>query len=131
MFIDRMLNGDNEPLLEQWLKFTAHRHKLIAEDVVNIDTPNYQQKDLSIEKFQAALRDRVEQRDASGQGNFNLAGTDLSADDDGVLFHDGATRSPEQLMSDQAKNAMMHNLVIELLRDQFQQLEMAIKERPS
>jgi flagellar basal-body rod protein FlgB len=131
MFIDRMLNGDNEPLLEQWLKFTARRHKLIAENVVNIDTPGYQQKDLSVEKFQAALRDRVEQRDASGQGNFNFSGTDLSADVDGVLFHDGATRSPEQLMSDQAKNAMMHNLVIELLRDQFQQLEMAIKERPS
>jgi len=131
MFIDRMLNGDNEPLLEQWLKFTAHRQKLIAEDVVNIDVPNYQQKDLSIDKFQAALRDRVEQRDAAGQGNFNLADTNLSAEDDGILFHDGATRSPEQLMSDQAKNGLMHNLVIELLRDQFQQLEMAIRERPS
>ncbi len=131
MFIDRMLNGDNEPLLEQWLKFTARRHKLIAEDVVNIDTPGYQQKDLSMEKFESVLRDRVEQRDASGQGNFDLSGADLSATDDGILFHDGATRSPEQLMSDQAKNAMMHNLVIELLRDQFQQLEMAIRERPS
>ena len=131
MFIDKMLNGDNEPLLEQWLHFTAQRHKLIAEDVVNIDTPGYKQKDLSLEKFQSVLRDRVEKRDAAGQGNFDFSGADLSADDAGLLFHDGATRSPEQLMSDQAKNAMMHNLVIELLRDQFQQLEMAIKERPS
>jgi len=131
MFIDRMLNGDNEPLLEQWLKFTAQRHKLIAEDVANIITPNYKQKDLSMEKFQSLLRERVEHRDASGQGDFDLTGTDLSAPDQGMLFHDGATRSPEQLMSDQAKNGMMHNMVIELLRDQFQQLEMAIKERPS
>lgn len=131
MFIDRMLNSDNEPVLEQWLHFTAQRHKLIAEDVVNLSTPGYKQKDLSLEKFQSVLRDRVEQRDDAGQGNFNLSGSDLSAADDGMLFHDGATRSAEQLMSDQAKNALMHNMVIELLRDQFMQLEMAIKERPS
>jgi len=31
-------------------------------------------------------------------------------------------------MSDQAKNALMHNLAIELLRSQYSQLETAIKE---
>jgi hypothetical protein len=36
----------------------------------------------------------------------------------------------EQLMSDQAKNALMHNFVIELLRKQFQTMEMALKDRP-
>jgi len=33
-------------------------------------------------------------------------------------------------MSDQAKNAMMHNLAIELLRHQFQQIQMALKGQP-
>ena len=47
----------------------------------------------------------------------------------GILFHDGTTRSMEQLMSDQAKNAMMHNLVVELLRKQYQSLENALQER--
>ena len=37
----------------------------------------------------------------------------------GILFHDGNNRSMEQLMSDQAKNALMHNLAIELLRNQY------------
>ena len=32
-------------------------------------------------------------------------------------------------MTDQAKNAMMHNLAVELLRKQFQAMEMALKER--
>ena len=59
MFVERLLNQGNAPLLEQMLKFTAARHKLIAENVVNISTPNYQQKDLSLEKFQEMLRDRV------------------------------------------------------------------------
>jgi len=35
----------------------------------------------------------------------------------------------EQLVSDQAKNAMMHNLVVELLRKQYSALDMALKER--
>ena len=48
-----------------------------------------------------------------------------------MLYHDGNNRSTEQLMSDQAKNAMMHNLAIELLRKQYQSLEMALRERVS
>jgi len=92
--------------------------------------PGYQQKDLSLEKFESLLRDRVEQRDASGQGNFDLSGTDLSAQTTACCFTTGR-RGPRTTHDDQAKNAMMHNMVIELLRDQFQQLEMAIKERPS
>jgi flagellar basal body rod protein FlgB len=35
----------------------------------------------------------------------------------------------EALQSDLAKNAMMHNLAIELLRRQFESMEMALKER--
>jgi hypothetical protein len=35
----------------------------------------------------------------------------------------------EQLMTDQAKNAMMHNFVVELLRKQYATMEMALKER--
>jgi flagellar basal body rod protein FlgB len=48
-----------------------------------------------------------------------------------MLFHDGANRSMEQLESDQAKNALMHNVAIELLRQQFQTMELALKERVS
>ena len=48
------------PLLEQMLRFTAARHQLIAENVVNISTPDYRQKDLSLDKFQQLLADRVD-----------------------------------------------------------------------
>ena len=133
MFIDRLLNQGNSPLLEQWLRFTAERHKLIAENVVNISTPNYRQKDLSPERFQAALRDRIEQRQSAGPGAVgfeDLRGA-VEEPERGMLFHDGANRSMEQLMTDQAKNAMTHNLVVELLRKQFQAMEMALKERPT
>lgn len=131
MFVERLLNQGNAPLLEQMLKFTAARHRLIAENVVNVSTPDYRQKDLSLKKFQSMLRDRVADRSEAPPGTIGFA--DIQAEVEtptkGILFHDGGNRSIEQLVTDQAKNAMMHNLVVELLRKQYQSMENALKER--
>ena len=131
MLIERLLNQGNAPLLEQTLKFTAARQRLLAENVANVDTPGYRQKDLSVEDFQAVLRDRVDRRRDAGPGavRFDDVAASVETPRRGILFHDGNNRSMEQLMSDSAKNAMMHNLVAELLRKQFAALEMALKER--
>ena len=133
MFIERLLNQGNAPLLEQTLKFTAARQRLIMDNVVNVDTPGYRQKDLSVEKFQAVLRDRVDARRAAAPGEerpgFDEVTAEIQTPRRGILFHDGNNRSMEQLMSDQAKNAMVHNLAVELLRKQFEGLELALKER--
>lgn len=133
MFLERLLNQGNAPLLERWVQFTEARHKLIAENVVNVSTPNYRQKDLSVEKFNAMMRERIAARDEAAPGSvgFKDVQSEIERPRRGLLFHDGANRSMEQLMSDQAKNAMMHNLAIELLRKQFQSLEMALRERVS
>lgn len=133
MFIERLLDQGGVPVLEQTLRFAAARHKLLAENIVNVDTPDYRQKDLSVEDFQAMLRERVEDRreggPAGGRAGFDDIEAELQTPQRGILFHDGNNRSMEQLMSDHAKNAMMHNLVIELLRKQFQTMEMALKDR--
>jgi len=132
MFIDRLLNQGSTPLLEQTLQFTAARHKLIAEDVVNVSTPGYKQRDLSLPKFQKMLAEKaaLADRSAPGSVNFGNMALEIGNRNQGILFHDGQTRSMEELMSDQAKNAMMHNLAIELLRHQFQTMQMAIKGQP-
>jgi flagellar basal body rod protein FlgB len=78
------------------------------------------------------LRDRVSMCDSAPPGSvgFDDIRGELEEPERGMLFHDGASRSAEQLMTDQAKNALMHNLIVELLRKQFQQMEMALKDRP-
>ena len=131
MFIERLLNDGNAPLLEQTVRFAAQRHKLIAENVVNVSTPGYRQKDLSVERFQAMLADRAEDRRRAPPGSvdFDDIRAEVEEPQRGILFHDGSNRSMEQLMADQAKNAMMHNLAIELLRRQFQSLKAALSER--
>src|SRR4028118_119349 len=100
MFLNRLINQGNAPVLEQLLKFTAHRHRLIAENVVNMSTPDYQQKDLSLEKFQEMLRDRVAERREAGPGRVSFADIQAEVEEPerGILFHDGSTRSMEQLM---------------------------------
>ena len=132
MFIDRLVNQGSTPLLEQMLHFTAARHRLIAEDVVNISTPGYRQKDLSLSKFQNLLAQRVKEANeaAPGATGFEDIEGEVENPHRGILFHDGQTRSMEQLMSDQAKNALMHNVAIELLRHQFQIMQMALKGQP-
>ncbi len=133
MFIERLLNQGNAPLLEQVVKFTQARHRLIAENTVNLSTPNYRTKDLSIEKFQAMLRERVEKRSESSPGSvgFSDISTEVEDPKGNILFHDRNNRSIEQITADQAQNALLHNLMTELLRKQFASVQDALRERVS
>lgn len=131
MFIDRLLSGGNGPIIEASVRFAAARHRMLAENIANVDTPNYIQRDLSQEKFQSLLADRVDRRNSLSDGTTrfdDLAG-EIENETSGVLFHDGNNRSMEQLMSDSAKNALFHNMMLEMLRKQFATIELALKER--
>src|SRR5208282_437482 len=102
MFLDRLMNQGSAPLLEQWLQFTEARERLLADDVANVSTPHYVEKDLSLPKFQSLLRDRLNLRDSSPPGSvrFEDISMDVQQPRNGMLFHDGSLRSMEQLMTD-------------------------------
>jgi flagellar basal-body rod protein FlgB len=129
MLIEGLMNRGNGALLEQVINFASQRHKLMLDNMANVDTPGYRQKDLSVEHFNSMLKDRIDDRRRTGQSSFE--DIDMKSENPvaGILFHDRNNRSMEQLATDLAKNAMMHNLAIELLRKQFQQMEMALKEK--
>jgi flagellar basal-body rod protein FlgB len=127
--IEGLMNRGNGALLEQVINFASQRHKLILDNIANADTPGYRQKDLSVERFSSMLRERVEQRRQTGVADFEELDSSVENPTRGILFHDRNNRSMEHLATDLAKNAMMHNLAIELLRKQFLQMEMALKER--
>lgn len=131
MFIERLLNQGNAPILEQMVRFTQARARLLGENLVNVSTPNYRQKDLSVERFQELLRERVEQRSESAPGTvgFSDVSTEIENPQRNILFHDRNNRSVEQIVTDQAQNALMHNLMTELLRKQFDSIQSALKER--
>lgn len=130
MYLDRLLNQGSVPVLEQFAQFTDARQSLLGEDIANVSTPNFIQKDMSVEQFQQVLREKVQQEGSAAPGSvsFDNISMDIQNPRNGILFHDGNNRSMEQLMSEQAKNALMHNLAIELLKNQYSQLETAIRE---
>jgi len=133
MFLDRLLNTGSTPVLEQWLQFTDSRQRLIGENIVNASTPGYVQKDLSLEKFQNMLARKVDQQETSSPGSvrFDDISMEIEKPKAGILFHDGNNRSMEQLMSENTKNALMHSFAVEMLRDQYTMMEMALKEHVS
>jgi flagellar basal-body rod protein FlgB len=131
MFLERLLNQGNAPLAEQMLRFTAARHELLAANVANASTPDYRNTDLDVTSFQAMLQDRVAERKDAPPGSVSF--DDISAEtidpNSTLLFHDRNNRSMEQLVADSAKNALMHNLVVELMKRQYGSIESALKER--
>ena len=131
MFIERLVNQTNAPIAERVLHFTSARHNLIAENIANVDTPGYRQKDVSPAKFFALLRQRAASRkdNPPGTTSFSDIDSELEHPTRGILFHDGNNRSMEQLVSDQAKNGMLYTMAIEILRKQFSSMQMALKER--
>jgi len=129
MLIEGLMNRGNSALLEQVVNFSAQRHKLLLDNIANVDTPGYRHQDLSVARFSAMLRERVDQRRRHGSASFDDISSSVENPVAGILFHDRNNRSMEQLSTDLAKNAMMHNLAIELLRKQFQQMDMALKEK--
>jgi flagellar basal-body rod protein FlgB len=130
MFIDEMVNQGATPAIEQTLKFTTARQRLLEEDVANISTPDYVQKDLSVSKFQSALRERLAAAGDAPRGqDLGDLGVDAENPRNSIMFHDGNNRSVEELMSSGMKNAMMHNLMIELLKKQFATMELALQQK--
>ena len=133
MFLDRLMNQTNAPLIERVLQFSSARHKLIAENMANVDTPGYRQKDLNEAKFFSLLRDRAAARrdGPPGTTSFDDIDSHLEHPTTGILFHDQNNRSMEELTAAQAKNGLLYTMAIELLKKQFGAMEQALRDRVS
>lgn len=142
--IEGMFNTGAMPALERLVQFTAKRHKLIAHNVANLSTPGFRPRDLDPADFQKALGEAIDRRRQSTggpNGDLPLADTrQLTFSEDGmefqpgfadenILFHDRNNRSLEHLMQGLAENAMTHNMALEMMRNQFQMMQVAIRER--
>ena len=139
-----MFDNGSLPVLERMVQFTEARHKVLTHNIANLSTPYFKPKDLNTESFQASLRDAIDKRRSSAtpsSGKLQFRNTDQvkfehdrllgvpSATNDGVLFHDQNNRDVVRVMQDLAENTLAHNTAIELIRNQFALMQMAIRER--
>ncbi len=127
------------PVLQEVVSFSQARQSVLAGNIANIDTPGYQARDLSVEDFQARLKQAIDDRDqpppASGYpvspGETELAPRPVMAEvaksSRSILRHDLGNVDMESQVTEMVKNHMQHNLALTILTDQFHQLKMAIR----
>lgn len=146
MLIRDLMNFGARPALTEAQSFAAGRHRLIINNIANMQTPNYQQQDVSVPGFQKALREAVDRRRESAQGSdvgvFEMPETrelvkgprgfstlNPRTDGQGILYHDRNNRDMERLMQNLAENGLQYRFATDVLRQQGELLRAAIAQR--
>lgn len=111
---EMIFDGGSLPALEAILRFTAARHKAIASNIANADTPGYRAVDLPAGEFRRAL----DQALAGHRAELRLRPEESS---------DAVTLETE--LAKMVKNGTLHNLAATLLAQQFHLLREAVGER--
>ena len=142
-WVDRLTGSPTRQALALTAQFAEQRQQVLAENLANVDTPNYHSRRLDPEAFQASLRTALDQARRSNERGLELRGNaQFSTGADGqvtaqpatepapnVLFHDGTNARVEQLLADTNQNALTYDLATTLLRGQFNTLLSAIRGR--
>ncbi len=123
-------------------EFAEARNTVLVDNIANIDTPGYRTRDLSVDEFQKMLGAAMDgcrrsggplrfrgTRNISVGPNGSLSFQPIERSDNDQLYHDGGNRSVEQEMSELAKNTLLHRVATEVMRKQFNLLQVAIRER--
>ncbi|NQU22752.1 MAG: flagellar basal body rod protein FlgB [Candidatus Nealsonbacteria bacterium] len=142
-----MFQSSTIPLLEEVVTFSQSRHKVLAANIANLDTPGYEVRDLSVEDFQERLREAVAERRRPpihpslagvAEGYLSpgeIGGRDrplmaeISEDPKTILYHDKSNVGIEYQVTEMVKNQGRHNLALTLMSNQFQLLQTAISGR--
>ncbi len=146
MLISDLIHDGATPTLEAMVRFTGARQRMIAHNIANISTPDFQQTDVDPGAFQRALADAVDRRRATTgtTGPLEIRETpQIRQNADGsltltpraqdpsrnILFHDRNNRGVEELMADQAENLAAFRVASDLLKSRHDLMRMAIAER--
>jgi len=132
------------PALEKMLLFAGGRQRIIANNIANIDTPNYQGMDVDPQSFQKLLGEAIDSRRDRNGGAFGALELKqnrqvqsvggrmvLNAETPaaGVLFQDRNQRDLEHLMQQLVENASTFRVASDLMRKSSSQLKLAIAQR--
>lgn len=143
MWMERLLNSPTTHALELTAQFAEQRHRVLVENIANIDTPGYRSRRLDPKHFAQVLRGALDQARSERRKTLELRGdAQFATRPDGrlvshpvdepppnVLFHDGTNARLEQLMSDLGDNALLHSLSLRMLRSRFNGVLTAIRGR--
>lgn len=142
MLIEGLLNLDSLAAMEATLQFTHARHRVMANNLANIDTPGFRMMRLDKPVFQQALKSALDQRRAHG-GPLRLEDSgQIGTGPDGqvefrpqtsppmnLLFHDRTNPRLEQILADVADNNALHVFAAAMLGGRLNAIRTAIRGR--
>ncbi|MCL6587445.1 MAG: flagellar basal body rod protein FlgB [Anoxybacillus sp.] len=117
-------------MLEQGLDYASLKQKVIANNIANVDTPNYKAKDV---RFKTALEQAMAPLEAyrTDPRHFSFKGSPsnflVTTRSDVVYNHNGNSVDIDKEMSDLAENQIYYNALVERLNGQFNTLKTVIK----
>jgi flagellar basal-body rod protein FlgB len=129
--------------LEKVMAFSEGRHRVLAENIANIDTPGYRAKQLDPKLFQSSLLKAIQEKGGGRDTPLRIEATRQFHTDEqemlqvtptlkppeNVLFHDGTNASIERQMAQLAENALMYQAAVELQRQRIALIKQAIAGR--
>lgn len=144
-WVDRLLSSPVRDGLQLTAQFAEQRHRVLAENLANIDTPDFQSRRLGGAEFQKVLREAFKSAGAPGGDGLELRGSAQVQTDaagrlqtapvaepaENVLFHDGTNARIERLVSQIHENALTYRFAMTQLRSKFDGLKQAITGRVS
>jgi len=102
-------------LLSKAVEYTEIRHRLLSNNIANLDTPNYKAVDL---KFEDALKAAIEGKEEEPRLVLYTS--------NGELRTDGNTVEIEEQIVKMIENSVLHSGFVNLLKMKFRMLESAI-----
>ncbi len=131
------------PVVRRSAEFAEKRHKLIANNIANMDTPGYRAKDLDTKSFFKALRTAIDEREKHHPRTFEFEGgrnIDISPygkanyrtivpPDSATLRHDGNNVEVEHEMTKMVKNTFYYKFCTQRMQSVYRKLKSAVVGR--
>ncbi|MEW6251411.1 MAG: hypothetical protein AB1716_12245 [Planctomycetota bacterium] len=141
MWTQRLTDTPTIRALELAAQFAERRHHVLAENLANVDVPDFHQKRLEPAAFQQSLQAALDRARQSGQTRLDLRGqAQVATTPSGglavraveepapnALFHDGTNARVEQLLTDVADNSLSYELATGFLRGKYDVLLRVIR----
>ena len=140
--IERLLSSEMMELVQRSLDAAALSHKVIADNLANVDTPGFKRSEVM---FSEKLKQAFEARSAGPQhlaavrtheGHMEFSATpkleslepEVSTDSSTALRNDGNNVDIDREMSLLAQNTVWYSTLAQITQEQFSSLRSAIRE---
>jgi len=123
------LFSDTISTLENAINYSNIKQKVIAQNIANVDTPNYKAKDVT---FKEALNNAIEAKKTDARhldfaGNNQTGNSTIVTKSSAVYNNSGNSVDVDKEMTELATNQIYYNALIDRISGKFTSLENVIK----